>query len=90
MHNSEEIVNIQDLFVLTGYVDVTTYQLTKYYYIIERVYLIYRLFILFNTTFLFLLVLYTVSWRHKKDYLHAGIDPLFVIMFFIISTMKKH
>ena len=42
-HNSKEIVNIQGLFVLTvGYVDVTTYPLTKYYYIIERVYFFIR------------------------------------------------
>ena len=52
----KEVVNIQGLFVLTvGYVDKTTYPLTKYYYIIERVYFIYRLFILFITTFSFLM-----------------------------------
>ena len=34
---SKEIVNIQGLFVLTvGYVDMTTYLPTKYYYIIEE------------------------------------------------------
>ena len=33
-----------NLFVLTvGYVNMTTYPLTKYYYIIDRVYFIYRL-----------------------------------------------
>ena len=38
VHNSKEFVNMQDLFVLAvGYVDMTTYPLTKYYYIIERV-----------------------------------------------------
>ena len=38
MLNSKEIVNIQGLLVLTvGYVDMTTFPLTKYYYIIERV-----------------------------------------------------
>ena len=91
VHNSKEIVNIQGLFVLTvGYVDMTTYPLTKYYYIIERVYFIYRLFILFISTFSFLLFLYTVSWRYKRDYLHASIDILFYIMFYIINTMKKY
>ena len=56
VHNSKEIVNIQDLFVLTvGNVDMTTYPLTKYYYIIEKVYFIYRLFVLFISTFQFLL-----------------------------------
>ena len=90
MYNSKEIVNIQGLFVLTvGYVDVDTNPLTKYYYIIERVYLILRLFILFITMFSFLLFLYTVSWRHKRNYLHASIDLLFGIMFFITNTMKK-
>ena len=89
MHNLKEIVNIQGLFVLTvGYVDVNTYPLTKYYYIMERVYLI-RLFILFITTFSFLLFLYTVSWRRKRNYFHASIDLLFGIMFFITNTMKK-
>ena len=68
---------------------MTTYLLTKYYYIIERVYFFYRLFILFIITFSFLLFLYTVSWEYKRDYLHASIDILFYIMFFIINTMKK-
>ena len=75
--------------LIVGYVDIKTYQLTKYYYIIERVYFIYRLFILFISTFSFLLFLYTVSWRYKRDYLHASIDILFYIMFFIINTKKK-
>ena len=39
MHNLKETVNIQGLFVLTiGNVDMTTYALTKYYYIIERLF----------------------------------------------------
>ena len=84
MHNSKEIVNIQGLFVLTvGYVDMTTYPLTKYYYIIERVYFIYELFILFVSTLSFLLFL------NKRDYLHTSIDILLYIMFYIINTMKK-
>ena len=48
---------------------MTPYALTKYYYIVERVHLIYRLFILFISAFSFLLFVYTVSWRHKSDYL---------------------
>ena len=41
VNNSKGIVNIQGLLVFTvGYVDMTTYPLTKYYYIIEKVYLI--------------------------------------------------
>ena len=41
VHNSKEIVNMQGLLVLTvGYVDMTTYPVTKCYYIIERVYFI--------------------------------------------------
>ena len=83
--------NIQGLFILNiGYEDMTTCPLTKYYYIIERVYFIYRLFILFISTFSFLLFLYTVSWRYKRDYLHASIDILFYIMFYVINMMKKH
>ena len=80
MDNLKEIVNIQVLFVLTlGYVDMATYPLTKYYYITERVYFIYTLFILLISTLSSLLFLYTVSWRYKKDYLHASIDILFYI-----------
>ena len=82
---------MQVLFVLTVcYVDITTYPLTKYYYIIERVYFIYRLFILFITTFSFLLFLYTVLWKYKRDYLHASTYILFYIIFFIMNTMKKY
>ena len=85
MHDSKEIVNMKGLFALTvGYVDITTYPLTKYYYIIERVYFIYELFILFVSTLSFLLFLY------KRDYLHTSIDILLYIMFYIINTMKKY
>ena len=38
--------------------------------------------------FLMQLFLYTVSWRHKRDYLFARIDILFYIMFYIINTIK--
>ena len=42
MHNSKEIVNLQDMFVLTvGYIDMTKYLLTKYCYVIERVSVIF-------------------------------------------------
>ena len=91
VHNSKEIVNIQGLYVLTvGYVDMTTYPVTKYFCIIERVYFIYRLFMLFISTLSFLLFLYTVSWKYMRDYLHASINILFHIMFYIINSMKKH
>ena len=46
--------------------------------------------ILFISTFSFLLFLYRVSWKYKQDYLHASIDILFYIMFYIINMMKKH
>ena len=36
------------------------------------------------------LFLYTVSWRSKKDYLHASTDILFYIMFYITDKMKEH
>ena len=37
MHNLKEIVNLQGLFVLTiGYVDMTTYPLTKYYFTVKE------------------------------------------------------
>ena len=95
VHNSKEIVNIQDLFVLTvGNVDMTTYPLTKYYYIIEKVYFIYRLFVLFISTFQFLLFLYTASWRYKRDHPHASIYIyiyiLFNIMFWILLTRWRN
>ena len=64
--------------------------LPKYYYSIERVYFNCRLLILFISTFSFLLFLYTVSWKYKWDYLHASIDILFYIVFYIINMMKKH
>ena len=59
------------------------------YFVIERVRFIHRLLILFIRMFSFLL-LFTVSWRYKKDHLNAGIDILLYIMFYIINTMKKH
>ena len=64
--------------------------MAKYYYVIERVYFIYRLFLVFIITFSFLLFLYTVSWRYKRDYLHVSIDILFYIVFYIINMIKKH
>ena len=72
------------MFVLT-----VGYPLTRYYYIIERLYFIYRLFILFISTFSFLQFWYLISWRYKRDYLHASRDILFCIMFYIINMMKK-
>ena len=75
----EKAVNLKSLFLLTvGYVDMTTYPLTKYYYNIERVYLIYRFFIFFISTFSFLLFLYTVSCRYERDYLYVSVDILFL------------
>ena len=51
--------NIQGLFILNiGYEDMTTYPLTKYYYIIERAYFIYKFFILFISSLSFFLVFY--------------------------------
>ena len=64
--------------------------MAKYYYVIERVYFIYRLLLVFIITFSFLLFLYTVSWRYKRDYLHVSIDILFYIVFYIINMIKKH
>ena len=62
----------------------------KYYYIVEMVYFIYRLFISFISTFSLFLFLYSVSWKYKRDYIHASIDILFEIMFYITNMMKKH
>ena len=91
MHNLKKIVNLQGLFVLAvSYVDMTTYPLTKYYYIIERVYFIYQLFILFIIIFSFLLFLFTETWRYKTDYLHTNIDILIYILLHIMNTTKKH
>ena len=91
VHNLREIVNIQGLFVLiVGYVDMTMYSLTKHHDIIERVYFIYWLFILHICTLSCLLFLHTVSWKYKRDYLHASIKIVFYIMFYIINMMKKH
>ena len=89
LHNSKEIVNLQGLFVLTvGYLDITTYPLTKYYYVIKRAYFIYKFFIflLFTSTFSFWLLLYAASWSYKN----ARIEILFYIIFYIVNAMKKH
>ena len=91
VYNSKEIVDLEDFFILSvSCVDMTTYPPTKYYFIIERLYVIYRLLVLIISTFSFLLFLYTVSWRYKRDYLHARIDILLCIILYIINTMKKH
>ena len=91
VNNSKGIVNLQGLLMLiVVYVDMTTYPLTKYYYIIERVYFIYQLFILFISIFSFLLFLFTESWRYKRDYLHTNIDILIYILLHIMNTTKKH
>ena len=42
------------------------------------------------STYSFLLFLYTVSQRYKRDYLHASTDILFYIKFYNINMMKKH
>ena len=36
------------------------------------------------------ILLYTVSWRYKRDYLQASIYILFYTMLYFIYTMKKH
>ena len=64
------------------------YPLTKYYYITERVYFTYSLFILFISTFSFLLFLYTVSWRYKRDYLYASIDILFKLCSILLTWWR--
>ena len=87
MPNSKGVVNLHGLFVLTvGYVVMTTYLLTKYYYVIKRAYFIYKFFIflIFITTFSFLLFLYAVSWSYKRDYLHVSIDILLYIISYTI------
>ena len=68
------------MFLLTvGYIDMTTILWTKHYYIIDIVYFIYRLFVFFISILSSLLLFYTASWRHKRDYLHASLDILFYI-----------
>ena len=48
VHSSQGIVNLQGLFVLiVGYVDMTRYPPTKYYYVIKRAYFIYKFFIFY-------------------------------------------
>ena len=88
MHNSEEIVNMKGLFVLNiGYVDMTTYPLTNYYYIIEKVYL--TVHIIYQYIFILAVFIYSIM-EHRRDYHHASIDILFYIMFYIINEMKEH
>ena len=66
------------------------YPLTKYCDISERKYFDCKLLILFISTFSFLLFLYSIWWRYKRDYFLASIDILFEIMFYIVNMMKKH
>ena len=47
------------------------------------------MFLLIISTFSFLLFLYAVLWSHKWDYLHAIIDVLFYIIFYIINTLRE-
>ena len=54
----------------------------------ERVYFIHGFFIFFISTFSFLLFLYAVSLRYKKNYLHPSMDKSIYIMFYIINTTK--
>ena len=82
------------MFVLTfGYVYMTTYSLTKYCYYIERVYFIYKLFVidswLFIGTFSFLLFLYTVSSKEKRDKLHASIDILLILCSIFLTWWRN-
>ena len=65
------------------------YPLTKYYFIIERVYFTYSLFILLISTFSFLLFLYTVSWRCKRNYLYASIDILFKLCSILLTWWRN-
>ena len=88
VHNSKKIA--QGLFVLTvGYVDMTTYPLTKYYYVIEGVYFIYTLFKSFISTLPFLLFLYTALWRYKRYYLHASIDVCFILCSILLTQWRN-
>ena len=76
VHNSKESGNLQDLFVLTvGYVDMSTYPLSEYYYVIKEAHRFFMC-LLFINTFSFLLFLGAASWSHKRKYLHASVDIL--------------
>ena len=46
---------------------------------------------LFTTTFSFLQFLYSVSWKHKKDYLHASIYIYIFLNYVLYFNMaEKH
>ena len=83
---SPPVVKIQDLLFfnrwLRRYHHTSTNKVLLYYW--KSIF--YRLFILFINTLSFLLFLYTVSWRYKRDYIHASIDILFYIMFYTIKV----
>ena len=104
MPQSKEIVNIQGLFVLTiGYLDMTTYLPTKYYYNIESVYFIYTLFMVFISkyicyihihyihlyiyTFIHIFIHMYVTYLYIHTYIHTHLYTLYTYIYFYIQHL---
>ena len=83
MHNSKEIVDHistnKVFYIITFLLEESILFIYLFYLLVA--YIIYQYIDVF---------LYTVSWRYKTDCLHASIDILFYIMFYINNTLKKH
>ena len=61
VYNSKEIVNLKKLSAI-GYINVTTYPLTKNYYFVDRVYFIYRF--LYYLSLLIQKILFISKWAN--------------------------
>ena len=65
-----------------------------YIYIYIHIYTCICNIFIYIYTFIYIIyihiLLYTASWRYKKNCFQASINTLFYIKFYIINTMKKH
>ena len=92
MHKSKEIVNIQGLLVLTvGYLDMTTYLPTKFYYNIESVYFIYRLFVLFVSTYIYYIHIHYINiYVHIYIHTYTCICNIFIYIYTHLYTLYTY
>ena len=74
-------INITYIYIYIHITYIHTYNIYIHIYIYIYIHL--------HTLYIHIL-LYTVSWRYKRDYLQASIYILFYTMLYFIYTMKKH
>ena len=94
--STDSSVELFDIFSYSKFFFLTTFRTSfwKRVHNSKEIVNIQGLFVLivcylFISTFSFLLFLYTVSWRYKRDYLHASID-VFFISCSILSTWWRN